>query len=103
MQHSSGSIGSAVNAQVQPEYSLDRIERHAMSIRENTWDLNSGLRKLLTHLRGENLTAGESGEKEPVITGKLVEISVVQQETRCAQDETFRLVSELQSLLNVNA
>ncbi len=103
MQHSSGSVGSVATGQVQPEYSLDRIERHAVNIRENMWDLNSGLRKLLTHLRGENLAAGESGEKAPVITGKLVEISVVQQETRCAQDETFRLVSELQSLLNVNA
>lgn len=95
-------VGSAATGQVQPEYDLDRVGRHAVNIRENMWDVNGMLRSVLNHLRGETLGV-ESGEKTPVRSGKLAEISVVQQETRSAQDETFRLVSELQSLLNVNA
>lgn len=103
--HDDRTVGTAKVkvAEVQPEYTLDRIERHAVNIRDNAWDINSGLRSVLAHLRGKELS-GEGVEGEtPVPAGKLVEVSRVQQGTRCAQDETFRLVAELQSLLNVNA
>lgn len=40
-------------AEVQPEYTLDSIERHAVNIRDNAWDINSGLRSVLAHLRIE--------------------------------------------------
>lgn len=96
-------VGAATPANVQPEYTLDRIERHAVNIRDNAWDINSGLRGLLAHLRGEELAGKGVAGETPVPSGKLVEVSLLQQGTRCAQDETFRLVAELQSLLNVNA
>lgn len=89
-------------AEVQPEYTLDSIERHAVNIRDNAWDINSGLRGVLIHLRGE-VPVGEGVEGKTLSAGKLVEISLAQQAARSAQDETFRLIAELQGLLNANA
>lgn len=102
MAHIVGNLTVKADKVVQPTYTLDHIERHADNIRNNAWDINSGLRGLLTHLRGEGLTCGGVSECS-VVTGKLVEISTSQQHTRDAQEETFRLITELQSLLNVNA
>jgi protein-tyrosine-phosphatase len=90
-------------AEVQPEYTLDSIERHAVNIRDNAWDINSGLRSVLAHLRGEELTGKGVAEDCLAPSGKLVEVSLVQQGTRRAQDETFQLVAELKGLLNANA
>lgn len=101
--HDDRTIGPAKVAEVQPEYTLDHIERHAVNIRDNAWDINSGLRRVLAHLRGEDIVGEGLEGKSPVPTGKLVEVSLVQQTTRGAQDETFQLVAELKSLLNVNA
>jgi hypothetical protein len=49
------------------------------------------------------LTGKGLAEDGPAPSGKLVEVSLVQQGTRRAQDETFQLVAELKSLLNANA
>ena len=87
---------------VKPDYNLERIERHAINLRDNAWDINSGLRGVLIHLRGE-VPVGEGVEGKTLPDGKLVEISLAQQAARSAQDETFRLIAELQGLLNVNA
>lgn len=85
-----------------PAYTLESLENHATHVRTNTLDINAGLRKVLTLLRGEELCGQGLGESTPVC-GKLAEISVILQGTRSNQDETFRLVAELQSLLNVDA
>ena len=84
------------------KYSLENIEQHAANIRDNVFDINSGLHSVLAHLRGEALS-GASDSKSPDITGKLAEISTLQQWSRGGQDETFRLIAELKSLLNVSA
>ncbi|EBX1873599.1 hypothetical protein DRD23_08865 [Salmonella enterica subsp. enterica serovar Enteritidis] len=101
--HDDRIVGSAKLAEVKPEYTLDSLERHAVNIRDNAWDINSGLRSVLVHLRGEGLTGKGVAEDCPAPSGKLVEVSLVQQGTRRAQDETFQLVAELKSLLNANA
>ena len=101
--HDDRIVGSAKLTEVKPEYNLDVIERHAINIRDNAWDINAGLRSVLIHLRGEEPTGKGVAGDGPAPSGKLVEVSLVQQGTRYAQDETFQLVAELKSLLNANA
>lgn len=88
--------------EVKPMYTLQGIDAHAANIRDNAWDINAGLRGILSHLRGEELS-GCLSEVSPMPSGKLVEISLTQQGTRGAQDETFQLIAELKSLLNASA
>lgn len=95
-------IGSIKVPHVEPEYTLERIGHHAVATRDNMHDINSGLRNLLSHLRGEAL-AGEGAATALTPLGKLAEISIVQQDACEAQDETFRLITELRTLLNANA
>ncbi len=85
-----------------PTYTLDSLENHAVNVRTNTLDINASLSKILVLLRGEALTGQGLGETSPAC-GKLAEISIVLQGARSNQDETFRLIAELQSLLNVDA
>lgn len=85
-----------------PTYTLESLENHAVNVRTNSLDINAGLRKALVTLRGEDLVGGEVG-KEPLLFGKLAEISRILTDTRSNQDDTFRLVSELLSLLDVDA
>ena len=96
-------VGVAKATEVQPVHTLQGIATHAEKIRDNVYDINSTLRGVLIHLRGEELTGDGIEGKQASIVGKLTEISVAQQWTRSGQDETFRLLAELQSLLNVNA
>lgn len=97
-----GEVGIA-KANDGPVHTLQGIATHAERIRDNVYDINSTLRGVLIHLRGEELTGDGIEGKQVSIVGKLTEISVAQQWTRSGQDETFRLLAELQSLLNVNA
>lgn len=89
--------------EVAPTYTLESIENHALNIRDNVWDINSSLRSVLIHLRGEELSGEGSTSDKKIQSGKLSAISDAQQGTRSAQEETFRLIVELRDLLNVNA
>lgn len=98
----SGREESVCTPKVEPLYTLESISDHAGNIRDNMYDINSGLYRILGHLRGEHPSAcGDT--KAEAVDGKLAEISVAQQHTRNSQGDTYRLIAELQSLLNVNA
>lgn len=81
---------------------LSGIGSQAYSILARSNEINSDLNAILRHLRGDTVGSGTCGESaEP--TGKLEEVSRVQQSTLDRQRDTYQLINELAELLGVNA
>lgn len=82
--------------------SLSGIGAQAYSILARSNEINSDLNAILRHLRGDTTGEGICGKSaEP--TGKLEEVTRVQQEALSRQRDTYQLINELAELLSVNA